>query len=296
MNEQEIQHALDEMTKRHGPSKHMLDIQQFHQTHCRTVLFRWGRFVAQYEMFFDLITDLVTGINYIPKDKWPSHRGIQFVLCANNLRFFYSSFHCLTDGLTAESIVLSRPIFEAFIRIVYGSCYPSKADAVLAPVKTTDGTKFRLTSFMRDTLVLNWRTYNVWSSVTHSNTLAVFNDLESVRKRENRLITMRLSYDEDQFTAAMNLLFFVGIAFLRIVPLLFVTSYNENLKREDIEKVGRLADLWSAAQKLHPKAHWPQVMADIDYVLDIMKTAESGGDWNALVERRKEEQKKGSSK
>ena len=107
---------------------------------------------------------------------------------------------------------------------------------------------------------------------------------------------MRLSYDEDQFTAAMNLPFFVGIAFLRIVPLLFVTSYNDHLKREDIDKAGRLADLWSAAQKLHPKAHWPQVMADIDYVLDIIKTAESGGDWSALVGERKEEQKKAPSK
>jgi len=291
MDEQSLQQELDEMSRKHGGSEDILRIYDYERDHQQKMLKEYGRFISQFELFFDLMNELLVGVNFVPKNDWPNHRNLQFLLCANNVRFFYSSFDRLLKGFPTESIVLSRPLFETFIRIVYASCHPSTADAVLASTKRSDGIKFVLTNFVNQDLALNWMTYKLWSAFTHSNSYGVFQDLKAIREGERKLISMHLAYDDHEISMAMNLLLFPAMAFLHAVPLLLVTSYNEHLKEEDVKQAVRLGNLWQASQRLHPRSHWPQVMDDLDYVLEILKAAEGGGDWRELVNKHKEEQK-----
>ncbi len=289
MTEDEVRQHLDEMCELHGGSEDISRIYDYERNHQERVLKEWGRFVSQFELFFDLLNNMLVGINFVRKDNWPEHRNLQYLLCANNARFFYNSFDRLIKGHATESMVLSRPLFETFIRITYASCYPSSADAVLAPIKRSDGVKFRLTNFMRDDLGLNWMTYKLWSAFTHSNSYGVFKDLRAIRNGEKRLICMHLDADQRECEMAMNLLLFVAITFLRAIYQLLVTSFNDHLKEEEVQQAVRLGELWQASMRLHPKEHWPQVMDDLDYVFEVLKAAESGRDWHVLAAKHKQQ-------
>jgi hypothetical protein len=109
----EIRDKLDQMVQDHGQSKYFLRIQDYESKHTLWVLNEYGRFVSQFEHFFDILNDLIVAINYIPKDSWPAHRSIQFLLTANNVRFFYNSFDRLIKGFWVESMVVLRKNCQA---------------------------------------------------------------------------------------------------------------------------------------------------------------------------------------
>lgn len=144
---------------------------------------------------------------------------------------------------------------------------------------------------MRDDLGLNWMTYKLWSAFTHSNSYGVFKDLRAIRNGEKRLICMHLSADQHEFEMGMNLLLFVAIAFLFAVPRLLATSYNDHLKKEEVEEAIRLGVLWQASMRLHQREHWPQVMDDLDYVFEVLRAAELDQNWRELTGKHKERSK-----
>lgn len=119
VTEDELRQHLDQMCERHGGSEDISRIYDYERYHQQRVLKEWGRFVSQFESFFDLLNNILVGVNFVPKDTWPEHRNLQYLLCANNVLFFYNSFDRLIKGHPTESMVLSRPLFETFIRIVY---------------------------------------------------------------------------------------------------------------------------------------------------------------------------------
>jgi hypothetical protein len=281
----ELRDKLDQICQNHGPSRDFLSIYAYENDHATMVLKEYGRFVSQFELFFDLLNDLIVGVNFIPKSSWPPQRSIQFLLAANNVRFFYNSFDRLIKGFWVESMVLSRPIFEAFIKIVFASCYPAIADAALVP-KRSDGKRFNLTGFIRDDLRLDWLTYRLWSTVAHSNTYEVLGDLSSLRAKTPALICMKLGFDKTEFESALNLLMFVAQAHLRAVIGLFVTSFGKELTEDLVQKAQALTDLWGKAMRRHPKEHWPRVMDDLDYVFEIVKASETGQDWKAIASKK----------
>ena len=280
----EIREKLDQMCQAHGPSRDFLSIHDYELDHASLVLKEYGRFVSQFELFFDTLNDLIVGINYIPKASWPPQRSIQFLLAANNVRFFYSSFDRLIKGFWVESMVLSRPVFEAFIKIVFASCHPSIFDAVLVQ-KRSDGKRFNLTGFIRDDLRLNWITYRLWSAIAHSNSYEIFKDLSSIRDKKTPLISMKLAFDKKEFEAALNLLLFVAIAYLHTILKLFITSYDKEINQDEVQKAQLLTELWKASLRNNPKDHWRKVMDDLDYVFEIVMAAEAGQDWKTIVSK-----------
>src|SRR5262245_13365868 len=93
--EKEIGERLQAMCKAHGPSKDILRLHAYENERTAFVVEQYGGFVSQFELFFDVINNLVVGANYLPKVNWPPHRSIQFLLVANNIRFLYNSFESL---------------------------------------------------------------------------------------------------------------------------------------------------------------------------------------------------------
>jgi len=273
MDSREIKKQLDDLCGSHGLSKLIKRVQELEQSHLYMVSKEYGRFVNQFGLFFDVINEIMLGANYIPKEDWPKHRSLQYILINHNIKFLYSSFDQLTKGFWENSFVLSRPAYEAFIRVLYVSLHPEDSDTAF--VEQKGKRKFNVTNFIRDELNVDWNDYKFYSVVSHSNKYKVLRDyVQIVKDGQKEPIVIKHKFEELEFEMGLNLLVFLCVVYLRMSIKLIATSYNESLPESLVQKAGKLADLWQNMMKTHTKRYWPQVANDIDKVFDKIISAE----------------------
>src|SRR6185369_11020910 len=111
-----IRGELDRLCAEIAPSKVISDIGDYQSEHFERVLRDYGRFISQFELYFEQITDMFRAVNYIDKMGWPKHRSVQYLLVVHNLKSLYSSFDRLIHGFYEDSSILSRPVYEAFVK------------------------------------------------------------------------------------------------------------------------------------------------------------------------------------
>lgn len=262
------------------PSQVVLDINRYEQDHLRKVLKEYERFVAQFELFYDLIVKITQGVNYIEKSNWPKHRSVQFMLIAHNLKNIYSSFDRLVKGFYEDSITLDRPAYEAFIKVIYITCYPDDPFSVVSGRKSSSGRKFNLTNFIKDELKLDWHDYRLFSIISHAKAYSVLTEAVKIsREGQKEPIALKFKFDEKLFELGGNYIIFLLLVCLKIIVCLFTTSYSHILKKEMVEKAKELIMLSEKGMSLHPKDYWPQVIKDTEDIFKMIEEVEGGKNW-----------------
>lgn len=262
------------------PSQVVLDIKGYEEDHLNKVEGEYGRFVAQFELYYDLIVKITKGVNYIEKPDWPKHRSVQFMLIVHNLKNIYSSFDRLVKGFYEDSIVLDRPAYEAFIKVIYITCYPDDPLSVVRGRKSSSGRKFNLTNFVKDELKLDWSDYRLFSIISHAKAYTVLTEAIKIsREGQKEPITLELKFDEELFELGANYIIFLLLVYLKIIVCLFTTSHNRILKKEMAEKAKELIVLGQKSMSLHPKDYWPQVIKDTEDIFKMIEEVEGGKNW-----------------
>ena len=262
------------------PSQVILDTKRHEQGHFKKVSKEYGRFMAQFDLFYDLIVKITGGVNYIEKSNWPKHRSVQFMLIVHNLKSIYSSFDRLVKGFYEDSIVLNRPAYEAFIKVIYITCYPDDPLSVVSGRKSSSGRKFNLTNFVKDELKLGWRDYRLFSIISHAKAYSVLTEATKIsREGQKEPIALEFKFDEELFELGANYVIFLLLVYLKIIVCLFTTSYNQILKKEMVEKAKELIVLGEEAISLHPKDYWPHVIKDIEDIFKMIEEVEGGKNW-----------------
>jgi len=262
------------------PSQVVLDINRHEQGHLRKVLKEYGRFVGQFELFYDLIVEITRRVNYIEKPNWPKHRSVQFMLIVHNLKNIYSSFDRLVKGFYEDSIVLDRPAYEAFIKVIYITCYPDDPYSVVSGRKSSSGRKFNLTNFVKDELKLDWRDYRLFSIISHAKAYSVLTEAVKISgEGQKEPIALEFTFDEKLFELGANYIAFLLLVYLKIIVCLFTTSYNNILRKEMVEKAKKLIALGQKGMSLHPKDYWPQLMKDTEDIFKMVQEVEGGKNW-----------------
>lgn len=263
-----------------GPSQVILDISRYEQGHLRKVSKEYGRFVAQFKLFYDLVVEITRRVNYIEKSNWPKHRSVQFMLIVHNLKNIYSSFDRLVKGFYEDSIVLDRPAYEAFIKVIYITCYPDDPLSVVSGRKSSSGRRFNLTNFVKDELKLDWRDYRLFSIISHAKAYSVLTEAVRIsREGQKEPITLEFKFDEKLFELGANDIIFLLLVYLKIIVCLFTTSHNHILKKEMVEKAKELIVLRQKSMSLHPKDYWPHVIKDTEDIFKMIEEVEGGKNW-----------------
>lgn len=277
---EKIKKELDDLCNAIAPSKVVLDIGQYQTAHANKILKEYGRFISQFELYYDLIVEIFHAVNYIDKTGWPKYRSVQFLLFVHNLKSLYSSFERLIHGFYEDSIILTRPVYEAFIKNVYITCDPTDPYAVVAGTKGTMQKKFNLSNFLKNDLQLEWHDYRLFSALTHANQYSVLKEAKDIFEGgQKNAITLRFQFDKKLFELGINNISYLLLVNLKAIVALFTTNSNNILKKEMIEKAERLIDLRERGFSLHPKDYWPKVIKDTKDIFEMIKETEAGGKW-----------------
>ena len=284
MNETE---KMDQLTKKIdelcniNPSQVILDIGQYKQKHLAMVLKKYPRFVKQFEVVYDVIVRIVYDINYIDKSKWPGHRSAQFLLMTYNLKSLYSSFDRLVKGFYEDSFILARPVYEAFIKIIYITCYSDNPYYVISGIKEKKDSrrKFNLTNFLKDELKIDWHSYRLFSAITHSNWYSVLGKAIEIKNGQREAVALEFKFDQKLLEVGINDITFLLLAFLKTIICLFATGHDYIFKKDILERAKSWIALTEEAHSLHPKPYWPRVIRDIKDIFEMIKEVESGKNW-----------------
>lgn len=259
-------------------------IMDYENRHAYLITKKYGRFICQFDVSYSFLVDLNSLINYIDKSKWPKHRSIQWLLLNYNLKPIYSSFSRLIRGFYEDSLISIRPSYEALIKAIWISCYPTTPYSALIDQK--DGsTKFNLTNFVKDQLKLDWSDYKILCAMAHSHWLSVLNHVkESLSPDKKQIVNMELKFNKELFTLGINYINFIIYTYLRIYTEIFITSTNKYLTEDTVHKANEFIVLWKESFLSNPKPYWPNVMSDVDKLFFMMKECDSGKNWKKVWE------------
>ncbi len=265
-------------------SRVAVNINKYENDHTKKVLKDYGRFVKQFEDFFDLLTRLVYKVNYIKKETWHASKSIQFLIVAYSLETFNSSFDLLLKGHYGDSVILSRSIYESLIRVIYLSCYPDEGYSVF--IKKRNGTKeFNLTGFLKEELKLDWeKYYSLMSAITHSKAYQIGLEVKKINDEGQKTpIGLQLKFDKKFLEIGINLLYFLLWTFLKTTLLLFVKAERQQITPEFIKKSQEVEKALEELFTSHPNKTWSNTRDDVNYIFNIIEEAEKGNDWKKLV-------------
>ena len=117
------QEAVDDWVRRNSPSSTARDLVQFEREHLELFGERYGRLHVQFDVAFDQLVAVVEQVNFVEKSSWPQHRALQYILLSHNLKAFISAMDRLSKGYYEDSAVLSRTLYETFLRAIFISCH-----------------------------------------------------------------------------------------------------------------------------------------------------------------------------
>lgn len=268
------------------PSDIVLKISELENANTKRILKEYGKFVKQFEDFFDLLITLFDQVNYIKKDNWPEQRTIQFITIAHNLQTLYCAFDLTVRGHHAEAIILVRTVYETFIKVIYLSCYPKAGYSVF--YKKKDKTKeFNLTNFLSQELKLNRESiYMVMSAIAHSKGYLIMAEAQEIATVGQRgKIGLRIKYDKKNLEIVINYLYFLLWMFHKVTIELFIENKISKEAQPLLEKAKKVE---KAIEKIfigHPGKSWSTINVDVAYIFEIIKLAENGQDWKQAIKK-----------
>lgn len=276
-----LQEGLDALLESHD-SPIMSQVLAIQREHLAYVLQNYGRVVGLFELCFDLLAEIVDGLNYADKSEWPKHRGTQLILFLHNLKTLESAEDRLVKGCYGDAFVLLRVPYEAFLRMVFMSLFPADAMSGLARRPEPGHGAFNATNLITQDLRLAWTDHKLLSVFTHANQFTALSHYIDIAARGNRdPIALEYHFDEALFTMGANLLNIVCYMFLGVAVQLFgrdVTTPPGLVER--IGKASQVASVMGEMLRTHRRQYLPAVVDDIDDIFRLMKAADDGRCWN----------------
>lgn len=274
--EQKLADEFDRLCEETDLSKYVSEFNSFENSHRAIVEVKWTRFINQFYLYFETIGKVSSAINYIDRSKWPKHRSTQFLLIVFNLKPLYSSFDRLIKGYYEDCLILLRPVYEAFIKIVYITCFPDDPFATVADEKGIDGKTFNLTNFLKDHLGLDWEEYKFISHLAHSNRILVIKEAIKIKEGGlNEPIELKFEPDDLFFEMGMHLIVFMLYVYLKLQKTLFVTDEIDTVIPNLKSKVEKLIQNREQSIPFYPKPYWPKIFKDTNEIFYMIEKVEN---------------------
>lgn len=237
----------------------------------------YGRFKDQSRAWFDLVNQIIIGLNYIEKKKWPKHRALQLLFVIHNVRTIFSATDRLLKSHWEDSLILCRVSLEALVRIVWISCHPDRSYAGI--LKAKEGKQFNFTGFVKDELKLEWDSYEFLSKFAHGNQVGVLMDWMALHRGTKKYpIVLERLFDEKMFELCINYIGFLEVAYLLFLTEVFITGSNKSyLPVEIVQDARKLARAKQKSMRSHPRNYWPQVANDLDDLIKLVQDCDEEG-------------------
>lgn len=250
----------------------------------------YGRGIQQFYVEFGALVDAADDVNFAERDHWPPFRYVQFVLLAKNLGSLHSAMDRLSRGFYQDALSLTRSSYDAWLRLVFISCYPDDPYAALMH-RTPKGTpSFNATDLVRVQLRLDWLSkYRIMSAFAHGNSVDALQSLQAAIERSGdpERFGLQQSYDVSRIELVYPFLEFLVLAYLRFVVERLLAPHDARtpgVSRRAEESIAFIRHKFTD----HPKPYWHATMTDLDYVFELLAAADRGDDWRAIRNTRPE--------
>lgn len=283
----EVWEAIDRLSER-GPSKLILDVDDFKRAHRRWMLQTCRGFIVYFEGALTATNTAILGLNYVDKSHWPEHRALQFWFMPGCIQTLVRSFDDILDGFYAEALTILRSVYEAALRIAFISCYPADCWATLVP-PSKGQRQFIVTNFPRDELHIDWTSlYRTHSIFAHSKQFDVLTRAAEATQGKVRPCAFELKCDEEAASMPMNSATFLLWLVIRLMRALFLDDSILPLLDQDLIESLRDADrVLRGACEAHPKTKtYHRAVPEADKLIRIVAAAEAGMDWRLVVQGR----------
>jgi len=263
---------------RDDPSEVALQIGAFKRSHQQWAIANYGRFIKTFEDGYEVLVNIIRSTNFVDKSAWSQHRGVQFFFAADSLKRLFRAMEDAVEGFYDETIVLTRSVYETFLRIVFISCFPADwAATIFKPEKGKQA--FNATNFPHHTLRVDWDfIYKTHSVVSHN----IYDVMRRLAEPQG-YVGLVLKGDEKAMGMAVNSLTFTLWALLHVSRILFVELGTERvLVTEAYERIAitdeALGGLVATTPSLYGKT-----AEEVRKVGHIVRAAEQNQDWRTLV-------------
>ena len=288
-NVSDAKRVIDEWVSQHLPSSVLVGARlQEEEDHSTRFLDAYGRAVDQFEVGFTALVEVIDRLNFVERDSWPPHRSVQYALIAHNIKPLRSAMDRLVKGYYEDALVLLRVAYESFIRLVFVSVHRDHPWGALMPKPSPPTPQFNLTGFVRDQLRLGWSTsYLVLSAFTHSNSVDVVGSLKrgATRNGEPERLGPSIDFDPKRSELVLPQLDFAQLAYLRfVVDRLIGPELRSQVPEADVAI--EAVQIMTFVVRNHPKPYWREVAGDLDYVFEVIASAEDGRDWKKTAKAR----------
>lgn len=278
----------DKWVTAHAPTQVATEIADFERQHLDLFTEDYGRGLAQFYVQYDNLVALIDQVNFIDKTSWPSHRPIQFILLAKNLKAFHSAMDRLSKGFYQDAVTLTRGLYDAFLRALHVSCYADNPGGALVDKPPKGVARFVATDIVQTQLRLDWlMKYALMSVYAHANTLEVLVALRHNEDQAGDPERFGLVFEDDVKLVEMAFPFlqFVLLAYLRFVIERMIGSAAPR-DQAQFSVAQEAAALLTYGFVSSEKSYWRETVADLDYVFELLEVADAGGDWKAMRDLR----------
>lgn len=257
------------------------DINKYEKWHKEKVLTTYGRYSDQFKLFYELLNDIINEVNFINKSDWSNRTGAQLLLITHNLKSIYSSFTKSLDGFYEDSLILLRPAYEAFIKLVYISCHLDEdAYTIIAGKKDSQKVKFNLTHFIKNDLNLGWTEYMLTSAMTHGNLYSVLNEAIEIQKNgQTEPISLKFEYNKTMLEVCINYIRYVLYVYLKTSSLLFITKDTNDTLNKHGELAQKLTEFIEKDFLSHKKDYFPTVIKDTKDIFTLLENMKKSSNW-----------------
>jgi hypothetical protein len=275
--EERVEAAIERMMQE-DPSEVALQFGAFKDIHRRWAWSRNGKVFKIFEDGFEVLNNVIFNTNYLDKSGWPPHRSTQFFLAADSLKRLFRAMEDALDGFCAEAVVLTRSVYETFLRIVFISCFPKDWTTTL--FKPEKGQiAFKATNFPRDQLKVDWDfIYKTHSIVSH-------NLIDTMKRlgQPQTFVGLELQCDEKALNMALNSLTFALWTLFHISRILFFELASDvELTPEAKERIAATDEALEGIIAMMSNS-FGRTAQDVLKIGRIVRAAEQGEDWRALA-------------
>ena len=282
MTSESLDKLIEEL-KSPDPARSTLDIYEFITEHRTMAVYQYNNFIKIFEDFFDELNAVIGLLNYSPKSNWPKHRSIQYSLYPETLKTLHCSFEIAINGYYYESVMLSRSVFETYLRMVFISCSPSDWESAFYDLKGRR--RFDVTSLIRDHLKVDWHfIYRLMCKTSHSKSHYHLKKIIDRSKNPKQLIQLEYKGDKKVLQFAINCIMLDLALLFHTMMTLFEPDFD---KLSDLKKMkSRLKKIDEALLDIiraNERSKFSAITNDILKIEKIMRVADLGKDWSGLA-------------
>ncbi|MFC1678702.1 hypothetical protein ACFL2T_00580 [Elusimicrobiota bacterium] len=280
---EEVKRRLNELIT-DDPSKIALRITSAKKDHARLCFAQWEAFIKYFEDAFEVVVLATHELNKVKKDDWGWPKIAQFICYPIVQKTLTRAFNDVTDGFPDESLMLSRSVYENILRMGFMSCYPNDWEAAWGDIAGKP--KFNATNFPRDNLKLEWGIfYRITSYAAHGNKHEVLGMVRKVVEQKAGWINLKIPYDEERTSSAINYLIFLLWVLIRLFPTFFPEYKTDDAFSTELrDRLQKADDAFEVLVAGSPN-RFGQTIPEVQKFVQIVKAANDGEDWKDLAKR-----------